>query len=259
MLIGANLYSGYRQMLFVIPVLVILAALGFYKLFTLLKNKFWIAGISVALFIMVLMPVKHQVLTFPVDYVYFNQLSGGNQKAWSEYEYDYYFHGVKEAAEDLIAQTGGNPVIVASNSNLSNYFEKLPNVSFRYVRFLERSGEDWDYGIFGVNYIHPRLLKSGKWKSSQIVKTYYHLGNPIVVLMKRNDKSDFEGTKLTDSGNYCEATELLEKALKEDENNVWLISYLAKISLKQNDFESFNRYLQQGRAVYPDYEPFFLL
>jgi tetratricopeptide (TPR) repeat protein len=102
-------------------------------------------------------------------------------------------------------------------------------------------------------------LKSGKWKSSQIVKTYYHHGNPIVVLMKRNDKSDFEGTKLTNSGNYRDATVLLEKALKADENNVWLISYLAKISLKQNDFESFNRYLQQGRAVYPDYEPFFLL
>ena len=259
MMIGANLYSGYRQMLFVIPVLAILAALGFYKLFAILKNRFWVAGISVALFIMVLMPVKHQVQTFPVDYVYFNQLSGGNQKAWSEYEYDYYFHGVKEAAEDLIAQTGGNSVIVASNSNLSNYFEKLPNLSFRYVRFLERSGEDWDYGIFGVNYIHPRLLKSGKWKSPQIIKTYYHQGNPIVVLMKRTDKSDFEGTKLTDSGNYPEATVLLEKALKADENNVWLISYLAKISLKQNDFESFNRYLQQGRMVYPEYEPFFLL
>ena len=258
-IIEANLYSGYRQMLFVIPVLAILAALGFYKLFNLLKNRFLIAGVAVALFIMVLMPVKHQVQTFPVDYVYFNQLSGGNQKAWSEYEYDYYFHGVKEAAEDLIAQTGGNPVIVASNSNLSNYFEKLPNFSFRFVRFLERSSEDWDYGIFGVNYIHPRLLKSGKWKSAQIVKTYYHQGNPIVVLMKRTDKSDFEGTKLTDSGNYPEATELLEKALKADENNVWLISYLAKISLKQNDFESFNRYLQQGRLVYPEYEPFFLL
>lgn len=257
--IGANLYSGYRQMLFVIPVLAILAALGFYKLFTLLKNRFWVAGIQVALLIVVLIPVKHQVQTFPVDYVYFNQLSGGNQNAWSEYEYDYYFHGVKKAAEDLIAQTGGNPVIVASNCNLSNYFEELPNTSFRFVRFLERSSEDWDYGIFGVNYIHPRLLKSGKWKSTQIVKTYSHYGNPIVVLMKRTDKSDFEGTKLTDSGNYPEATELLEKALKADENNVWLISYLAKISLKQNDFESFNRYLQQGRMVYPEYEPFFLL
>jgi tetratricopeptide (TPR) repeat protein len=257
--IGANLYSGYRQMLFVIPVLAILAALGFYKLFTLLKNRFWVAGIQVALLIMVLIPVKHQVQTFPVDYVYFNQLSVGNQNAWSEYEYDYYFHGVKEAAEDLIAQTGGNNLIVASNCNLSNYFEELPNTSFRFVRFLERSSEDWDYGIFGVNYIHPRLLKSGKWKSTQIVKTYSHYGNPIVVLMKRTDKSDFEGTKLTDSGNYPEATELLEKALKADENNVWLISYLAKISLKQNDFESFNRYLQQGRMVYPEYEPFFLL
>ena len=40
---------------------------------------------------------------------------------------------------------------------------------------------------------------------------------------------------------------------------MWLFSHLAKNSLKQNDFESFNRYLQNGRSVYPYYEPFFLL
>lgn len=34
---------------------------------------------------------------------------------------------------------------------------------------------------------------------------------------------------------------------------------MAKNSLKQSDFESFNRYLQKGRAVYPLYEPFYLL
>jgi tetratricopeptide (TPR) repeat protein len=40
---------------------------------------------------------------------------------------------------------------------------------------------------------------------------------------------------------------------------VWLYLQLAKNSLKQNDFESFNRYLQSGREIYPLYEPFYLL
>ena len=51
----------------------------------------------------------------------------------------------------------------------------------------------------------------------------------------------------------------LEEAIKSDSNNVWLFVQLAKISLKQKDSESFNRYLQNGREIYPQYEPFFLL
>ncbi len=204
-------------------------------------------------------PLIHQAKTFPADYIYFNQISGGNKKAWSNYEYDYYFHGIKKSSEEIIAEIGNRNVTVASNCNLSNYFNSHPNIKFCYTPYFERSNKDWDYGLFGINYIPPDLLKSGKWKPAQIEKIFYHLGNPLVVIVKRTDKLDYDGISKLKENNLEEAKILLNRAVKTDQNNVWLFAQLAKISLKEDDFESFNRYLQQGREIYPHYETFYLL
>lgn len=258
-IIRANLYSGVRQMLFVMPLLAIFSSAGIVYIISEIKAKTFRILIVMFFFILMFIPVKHQVQTFPVDYVYFNSVSGGNKKAWSNFEYDYYFHALKKPAEYLIDLVGNNQVVVATNCNLSNYFDDIPNIRYEYARYLERSSVDWDYGLFGVNYIHPELLKNGKWQSTAIIKTFYQSGNPVAVLLKRNDKTDFFGIQKSEAGEYKEAQLLLEKAVENDLNNVWLFSQLAKNSLKQNDFESFNRYLQNGRAVYPYYEPFYLL
>ena len=258
-IIKANLYSGVRQMMFVLPLLAVFSALGFLFLLELLPSK-RAKGIAIVFyFVSMIAPVKHQIETFPADYVYFNTFSGGNENAWSNYEYDYYFQGIKKSSEYLIKLAGTDKITVASNCNLSNYFEKSPNIHYEYSRYLERSSVDWDYGLFGVNYIHPDLLKNGKWQSTEIVKAFYHAGNPVVVLLKRKDKLDLQGIQKSDAGEFDEAQALLEKAIDSDSNNVWLFSQLAKNSLKQNDFESFNRYLQKGREIYPLYEPFYLL
>ena len=259
MVIDANLYSGVRQMIFVLPVLAIFSSFGIVNLYKSLSNKWIKTAAPVLYFVLMILPVKHQATTFPADYIYFNTVSGGNKKAWSNYEYDYYFHGVKKPAEYLIELVGTDKKTVVSNCNLSNYFDKSLNIQYKYARFLERSSVDWDYGLFGVNYIHPELLKNGKWKSTEILKTFYHSGNPIVVLLKRKDKLDFQGISKSESDEFDDAQVLLEKAIESDSNNVWLFLQLAKNALKQKDFESFNRYLQKGREIYPQYEPFYLL
>lgn len=257
--IKANLYSGVRQMLFVLPLFAVLASAGIWYVIKMKSPKLVKSIAVVMYFFLMILPVKHQAATFPADYIYFNSISGGNKKAWSNYEYDYYFHGFKKASEYVIDLVGNNKVTLATNCNLSNYFDKVPNIKYQYSRYLERSSVDWDYGLFGVDYIHPALLKNGNWKSTEIIKIFYHDGNPIVVLLKRKDKNDFYGIAKSDNGAYNEAQLFLESAIKSDENNVWLYLQMAKNSLKQSDFETFNRYLQKGRAIYPVYEPFYLL
>jgi hypothetical protein len=257
--IDANLYSGVRQMIFVMPVLAIFSSVGIISLYNSESFKSIKIATAFFYFALMLLPIKHQATTFPADYIYFNSISGGNRKAWSNYEYDYYFHGIKKPAEYLIGLVGNEEITVASNCNLSNYFDKNQNIHYKYVRYLERSSADWDYGLFGVNYIHPELLKNGKWQSSEIVKTFYHKGNPVVVLLKRKDKQDFEGISKSELGKFGEANVLLENALQSDVNNVWIILQMAKNALKESDFENFKRYLQKGREIYPQYEPFYLV
>ena len=259
--IGSNLYSGIRQMLFVLPPLTVLAVWGVYKLLVLIRtwNRFASYSIGTMLFIMLLWPLKHQAATFPVDYVYFNSLAGGNKSAWGRFEYDYYYHSVKEAVDYLDELVGEQQVIVAMNSNLSNYFYNKPNIVYQYTRFHERSSYDWDYGIFGLNYMHPDFLKKGLWMEPDVKKIFLHKGNPVAVLIKRSDKNDFFGISEIKNGNLHQGIELLEKALDRNKNNVWLYVNLAKAQISVGNKEGFKFFIENGKKIMPFYEPLLYL
>jgi tetratricopeptide (TPR) repeat protein len=259
--IDSNLYSGIRQMLFILPPLTILAVWGICKLFDFLISRSRAAGYALAtlFFVSLLWPVKHQAETFPVDYVFFNSFAGGNRKAWSNYEYDYYFHSINEAVDFLKDSVEGDEITVAMNCNLSNYFENQPGMHYQYTRFLERSSVEWDFGIFGLNYLEPDLLKNGRWKPSGLIKTFYHKGNPVAVLIKRTDKFDFYGISEIKNGNLQQGMAFLEKALEKQENNVWLYVNMAKAKLESGQKEEFLYYLKEGKKLHPAYEPLLLL
>ncbi len=259
MAIGANLYSGLRQMLFIVPILVVLASLGLFKLVKSKSKKVLKLPALTLFFVLMLLPFQHQADTFPADYIYFNAVSGGNKVAWSNYEYDYYFHGMKEATDYLIDKIGDENVTVAMNTQLPNYFEKIPNINFQYSRYLERSSSDWDYALFGVNYIHPYLLKNDTWQSGKTIKTFYHRGNPLVVVLERGDKNDLAGLNAIKQKNWEKGEKFLEDELKTDPNNVWLLVNLANSKLAQNDYQNFDIILAEGRTIHPYYEPFYLL
>ena len=257
MAIGSNLYSGLRQMLFVIPILVVLASIGvFHVIQSRIKIK--IPAMAVVLVLMIL-PLKHQAGTFPADYIYFNGVSGGNKSAWGNYEYDYYFHGMKEATDYLLTEIGDERAVVAMNTQLHNYFEKVDNVDFKYTRYLERSTQDWDYALFGINYIHPHLLKNNTWQSSKTIQTFYHKGNPLVVMLKRDQKTDLKGIEAIRNRDWEKGEVLLNDELRKDPNNVWLYVTLANAKLAQSDFLAFDALLDKGRTIHPEYEPFYLL
>ncbi|MCD6355012.1 MAG: phospholipid carrier-dependent glycosyltransferase [Prolixibacteraceae bacterium] len=259
-IIHSNLYSGIRQMLFVFPMLSVMVASGVFRWLKSDVNKKLKFSVAFLFFALMILPLKHQASTFPVDYVYFNSISGGNKKAWGNYEYDYYFHAIKRPADYLLKKLKNkNDVIVASNCNLSNYFNNAKNVSWQYTRFLERSSVNWDYGLFGVNYIHPFQLKNNTWQPAQIIKIFYQEGNPVAVLVKRPDKSDFMGLQKIEQGNIEEGMHLLEQVIQKDSNNVWLFVNLAKSCLARNDTIGFEEYLKRGQKIHPFYEPLFLL
>jgi len=259
--IGSNLYSGIRQMLFILPFIGILAAIGIWKFVQWLADtnkKLVIPSITI-LIVLAFLPVKHQAATFPADYVYFNSISGGNKKAWSNYEYDYYFHGIKEPAHYLINLAGNDDIKVVMNCTLTNYFSAYPNIEVDYSRYLERSSKDWDYAVFGINYIHPHLLKNDKWQTAEIIKTFYHRGNPLAVVLKRADKNDFYGIEAIKKGDFIKGQELIKSSLQNNPDNVWLYVQLAKVNLLAGNGSEFKKYLNEGKTIHPFYEPLFML
>jgi tetratricopeptide (TPR) repeat protein len=237
----------------------ILSSLGLVKLWNSNWNKLAKIPLISLFFILMISPLKNQAATFPADYIYFNDISGGAKKAWSNFEYDYYFHGIKKSSEYLLNEVGEENIIVASNCNLSNYFENQKNVTFQYTRYLERSSVDWDYGLFGVNYIHPYQLKNKTWQSSQIIKTFFHNGNPIVVLLKRSNKNDFNGITELQEGKYKNGECLVKQALKSDPNNIWLLVHLGKKYILSKEFDKFEELFKEGLKLHSYYEPLYLL
>ncbi len=259
--IDSNMYSGIRQMIFILPPMAFLAVTGIFRFLNSVKIKnrqVWYGVASFFLLLMVL-PLRHQAATFPADYIYFNVLAGGNNNAWSDYEYDYYFHSIKEPAELVIQLAAGKEVVVGMNCNLSNYFDEHPNIRYTYTRYLERSSTDWDYGIFGLNYLHPYLLKNNYWQTTETIQTFYHKGNPVAILVRRTDKSDYYGISEISDGNWHSGIMLLQEAVRKDSNNVWLYLHLAKAKLALNEIEGYHVYKNMGQKIYPFFEPFYLL
>ncbi len=257
--IHSNLYSGVRQMLFVLPLLAVLSSVGLFRFWQTKFNKKFKIVVVTLFFVLMLLPAVQQVKTFPADYIYFNKISGGNKKAWANYEYDYYFHSIKKPTAFLIDLIGDKKATVAMNCNLSNYFENQPNIKYRYARYLERSSVDWDYALFGINYIHPFQLKNSTWQSTEIVKTFYHCGNPVAVILKRNSKTDFNAIAEIKKGDIKKGEKLLREAIQADPKNVWLFVYLAKICFGKNDFSKFDSIIKKGLEIHPFYEPLYLL
>lgn len=257
--IGSNLYSGIRQMLFVLPISIVLSMLGAFQLIKS-KNR---ERIAIPAFIMVIvlmvLPLTHQAKTFPVDYVYFNAISGGNKNAWSNYEYDYYFQGMKEATDFLIEEIGDKEVTVALNCQLPNYFEKTENIDFVYTRYLERSSKYWDYALFGINYIHPWQLKNNTWQSTQTDSLFYHKGNPLVIFIKRENFNGYAGIQALERGELEQAEKLINEAIELEPNNVWLFVNLANLKLVQQKYKEVESIIKIGRTIHPYYEPFYLL
>lgn len=258
-IIDSNLYSGVRQMLFVLPIMAVLSSIGIREIHKAVLKKGIKLPVIGAFVLMMIFPLKHQAATFPADYIYFNEISGGNKRAWAKYEYDYYFHAIKKSSEYLIELIGDEEAIVVSNCSLENYFEKESNIDYRYARYLERSSVDWDYGMFGINYIHPYQLNNESWQSTQAIKTFYHRGNPIAVLLKRSDKNDLKGIDELKSGNLEKGEQLIKQALQTDSNNLWLFVHLLKNCFEKNDFNEFETLLNRAFEIHPYYEPLHLL
>jgi len=95
---GARIYDAFRRMMFILPPLFLLAAIGFRYLFNLLPGTAW-RGLLVA--IAVLPGLVAIARLHPYEYIYYNELAGGVRGAFRRYELDGWCISHREAIEHL--------------------------------------------------------------------------------------------------------------------------------------------------------------
>jgi len=116
MIFKPTAYNGIRHFLFVVPPMVVLAALGLDRLWGWLERLHERAGRGFAGLLAAALVVQIWIMAqlHPDQYVYYNMLTGGVKGAQGAYELDYWGNSLVEATKDLaeyIAMENGDKPI----------------------------------------------------------------------------------------------------------------------------------------------------
>ena len=126
------LYNGLRQILFLIPAVILLAVYGFLQIFTFLQRKKQnvLTGLLVLLAIgNMLWLAKGMLELHPYEYVYFSPLVGGVAGANGGYEMDYW-NTCQKSASTWLGQHYQQ--FVASDAPTI----QGKNIAFQYITYL---------------------------------------------------------------------------------------------------------------------------
>jgi len=253
-----NIYSGWRQFLFLYPGIVVFASKGINGIIGIIPKKYKPLLIFLLIFT-AFHPLKFIVTDYRYAYIYFNQLAGGLKGAHGNYETDYYFIGQREAAEwldgYLRSKNVKDTVIVGSNFSAAWYFRKNPLVKNITFRNEERSNFYWDYYLSTNRYILPFRLKSGEWPPPDALKVVYAAGVPVCAVIERKSNDSYYGYKALQERRIADAIELFEKAVKEDSNDEMIFYNFAVALNRAGDSLRASSVLMKALEINPFFEP----
>ena len=257
----SNLYNGWRHSLYVYPPLVVMAGLGFNKAIDFItNNKFKFIGL-ISIVLLSFSPIKHTFVNHPYEYVYYNELEGGVKNAYGNYELDYYYHSLKEAAE-WIKQNEKNTNIKNSKikigafltPQLSYYFRNDTSkfeVEQEYIEYFYRGNKDWDYAIFVNDKISTAQLKNGTFPPPNTIHTINVDGKPICAIIKRNDKNDLMGYLALRKKDTINSISYLKKAIDIYPNNETALYNLAYIYNNLQKIDSADLFIKRVIDIDP--------
>lgn len=248
------LYDTWRHFFFIYPGMVLLAALLFnFLIEKYAAQKSYQYGLIAVLIIGLSLPLFWLLRSFPNEYVYFNEFSGGIQKAVGVYDLDYYQNSGKQAADWIKAnaKTKTGKVIVASNmSQIDLYFKHdTDKFSGIYVRYNDRDTKDWDYYITYARFISLAQLEARTWPPANAVHTITAGGVPISAVLERKTKLDMEGNKAMEQQKLDTAFALYQQAVAIDPSNDAVLVRYATLFAQRGDIQNALATLEQALKI----------
>ena len=112
----STLYDGLRHLLFVVPPLAVLAAVGWIALITVPRRPAAAAALA-ALAVGLAEPAAFSWRNHPNQVVYFNPIAGGPRGAVGQFELDYWGNCLYQAQQSVarLARTANMPIVVSGH------------------------------------------------------------------------------------------------------------------------------------------------
>jgi tetratricopeptide (TPR) repeat protein len=217
-------------------------------------------------------PVLHIIKNYPLQYIYFNEISGGVNKVYKKYETDYYMHSLKPGSDWIISniiskeKAEGKPKIkILSNApfEIMNYYfrEYRDFVEIPYARYYDRGMYDWDYAIFFCNYIDPFQLKKNIWPPKNTIHMIKVDDVTVCAIVKRENRDDYLGYNMMNKASgerdiamMSESIRLMRNAISYDPFNEVTYLNLAQAYLLIEQFDLARINLNSLLEIYPEYD-----
>ncbi|MBM3919646.1 MAG: tetratricopeptide repeat protein [Sphingomonadales bacterium] len=256
----SNVYGGMRQIMFVVPCIVVSATAGFSmleKMFTRIGLIKWLLpGLVIAGSIP---PAIHTFKNHPLQYIYFNELIGGTKGAYGEFEMDYYLASLRQSTEwflENVARKNPNKkytVLTYGMNHVKYYCRNDKNVHVGFTRADERSSANWDYAIFYNGFTDKSRLTNGAYPPVGTIYTPLVDGRPMGWVIKRPSFDDVVGfNAMEKSKNFSIALNKFRSYLSIDGKSSEVYFYLANTYANLGNLDSAIWAAEKSLAIYPE-------
>lgn len=253
----SNVYHAWRHVLFIFPSLMVMCGLGWHYLNKFISKSWKPTAVGFGLAVVLLIePLIFIIPTFPNTVTYYNGFVGGTAGAYGNYEVDYYYNSVKQCTDYFIEHELPNidpdkEVWIWSNAShlTAKYLTDYKNVKVAYMRYGEHLMKDWDYAIFHIALIPLPLIQDGTWLPKDALFVATVKDKPLCVLLKRKSSEDVKGYTALKEGNLGAAVSHFNNFLKEDPENISVMTTLARIYMEKQNIDSAYYYADKAYKI----------
>jgi len=217
----ATVYDTWRHVFFVYPFWIIMAALAYDVLRSMVNTAKWKQVPAYIALLLLTPPLVWIAGSHPNQYIYFNELEGGIQGAYGNYDLDYYQNSCRQAC-DWIKKNAphheGKKIIVLSNVlGIERYFEddtawvKVDTGVYENRHFLQ-----YDYFLSTPRYIPVAQLQNNLWPPQPVVYTVSMEHIPLCAVLAKTSGAGIAAHDAFLKGDYPTAITKYEDYLKAD-------------------------------------------
>ena len=254
----STLYNGWRHMLFVYPLAVIVAAIGWDLLLTFLKKPVFKWSILLLFIVLISKTGFWMIKNHPNEYVYFNEAVGGIDGAYGQYETDSYANCMRQAVEWLAANepVKHKKVLVVTNqeSLASSYYadQLADSIEISWAREYEFGKQRWDYALFTTRTMPHSLITNGSFPPKGTIHVIKADNTPLVAIVKRENYYMPDGYEFLAQNKFDSAAYYFQKATEFSPKDEETHRMLATSYINQGNFASAQNSLNESLKLYPE-------